>query len=138
VHPTPLYKGGGGPRRRDPQHIPRALLHGLLPPPPWCIGPCFGHRHLPLSLPRGLPKGCAGDGNHHRKMLSCCGVSGSLFQSLYFHISAGNRVLGVIVVVVRVRVREGAARAVPESLCQDLHDLEVRYVIFDSKACARA
>jgi hypothetical protein len=39
-------------------------------------------------------------------------------------------------VAVRVQVREGAARAVPESLLEDLHDLEVGYVIFDSNACA--
>jgi hypothetical protein len=47
-------------------------------------------RPLPLSLPRGLPKGCVGDGNHHCDMSSCCGVYGSLFQSLYFRISVGN------------------------------------------------
>jgi hypothetical protein len=51
-------------------------------------------------------------------------------QSLYFHILARNGVPGVIVVAVRVRVHGGAARAVPESLCQDLHDLEVGYVVF--------
>jgi hypothetical protein len=39
-------------------------------------------------------------------------------------------------VAVCVRVREGAARAVPESLLQDLHDLEVSYIIFIDNACA--
>jgi hypothetical protein len=42
------------------------------------------------------------------------------------------------VVAIRVRVRGGAARAVPESLLQDLYDLEVGYVIFDSNAIAGA
>jgi hypothetical protein len=34
------------------------------------------------------------------------------------------------VIVIRVRVRGGVVRAVPESLLQDLHDLEVDYVVF--------
>jgi hypothetical protein len=42
------------------------------------------------------------------------------------------------VVVVRVRVQGGAARVVPESLLQDLHDLEVGYVVFTVNACAGA
>jgi hypothetical protein len=41
-------------------------------------------------------------------------------------------------VAVCVRVRGGAARAVPESLLQDLHDLEVSYVVFIVNACVRA
>jgi hypothetical protein len=41
-------------------------------------------------------------------------------------------------VAIRVRVHGGAARAVPESLLQDLHDLEVGYVIFIVNACAGA
>jgi hypothetical protein len=36
-------------------------------------------------------------------------------------------------VVVRVRVHIGAARAMPESLLQDLHDLEVSYVVDTSQ-----
>jgi hypothetical protein len=40
------------------------------------------------------------------------------------------------VIIVRVRVRGGAARAVLESLLQDLHDLEVGYVVFIVNACA--
>jgi hypothetical protein len=95
-------------------------------------------RPLPLSLPRGLPKGCVGEGNDHRCTPSCCGVSGSLSKVVYFRISARNGVSGVIVVAVRVRVRGGVARAVPESLLQDLHDLEVGYVVFIVNACARA
>jgi hypothetical protein len=71
-------------------------------------------------------------------MPSCCGVSGSLSKAVYFRISAGNGVLGVIVVAVHMRVRGGAARAVPESLLQDLHDLEVGYVVFIINACAGA
>jgi hypothetical protein len=51
---------------------------------------------------------------------------------------AGNGVPGVIVVVVHVRVRGGAAHAVPKSLLQDLHDLEVGYVVFIVNACAGA
>jgi hypothetical protein len=42
------------------------------------------------------------------------------------------------VVAVRVRVRGGAVRPVPESLRQDLRGLEVAYVVFDSNACAGA
>jgi hypothetical protein len=38
------------------------------------------------------------------------------------------------VVAVHVRVCGGAARAVPESLLQDLHDLEVGYVVFIDNA----
>jgi hypothetical protein len=100
--------------------------------------PSPGRRPLPLSLPRGLPKGCVGDGNHHYDTPSCCGVSGSLSKAVYFRISAGNGVPGVIVVAVRVRVRGGAARVVPELVLQDHHDLEVGYVIFIANACARA
>jgi hypothetical protein len=39
------------------------------------------------------------------------------------------------VVSVHVRVRGGAARAVPELLLQDLHDLEVGYIVFIVNAC---
>jgi hypothetical protein len=42
------------------------------------------------------------------------------------------------VVAVRVRVRGGAAHAVPESLLQDLHDLEFGYVVFIVNAYAGA
>jgi hypothetical protein len=59
-------------------------------------------------------------------------------KAVYFHILAGNGVPGVIVVVVHVRVRGGAAHAVPKSLLQDLHDLEVGYVVFIVNACAGA
>jgi hypothetical protein len=71
-------------------------------------------------------------------MQSCCGVSESLSKAIYFRILAGNGVLGVIVVAVRVRVHGGAARAVRELLLQDLHDLEVGYVVFIVNACVGA
>jgi hypothetical protein len=45
---------------------------------------------------------------------------------------------GVIVIVVRVRVCGGASRAVPESLLQDLHDLEIGYIVFIAIACVGA
>jgi hypothetical protein len=61
-----------------------------------------------------------------------------MFQSLYFLISVGNGVPGVIVVAVHVCVCGGAARAVPELLRQVLYDLEVGYDVFDSNACAGA
>jgi hypothetical protein len=48
------------------------------------------------------------------------------------------KVPGVIVVAVHVRVHGGAARAVLKSLLQDLHDLEVGYVVFIVNACAGA
>jgi hypothetical protein len=35
-----------------------------------------------------------------------------------------------------VRVQVHAARVVPKSLLQDLHDLEVGYVVFIVNACA--
>jgi hypothetical protein len=137
VHPSPLYKGGS--------QEERCTTHPTSPPPWPPPTTSLVRRPLfwpppstSLSLPRGLPKGCVGDGNHHRDTPLCCGVSGSLFQSLYFRILAGNGVPGVIVVALRVRVRGGAARAVPESLLQDLHDLEVGYVVFNSNACAGA
>jgi hypothetical protein len=40
--------------------------------------------------------------------------------------------------VVNSFTRGGVARAVPESLLQDLHDLEVGYVVFIVNACAGA
>jgi hypothetical protein len=76
-------------RRGEQNAIPRASSMASsyhLPGAPAPSGPS----PLPLSLPRGLLKGCVGDGNHHRDTSSCCRVSGSLFQSLYFRISAGN------------------------------------------------
>jgi hypothetical protein len=50
-------------------------------------------------------------------------VFGSLSKSVYFRISAGNGVPGVIVVAIRVQVRGGDTRVVPDSLLQDLYDL---------------
>jgi hypothetical protein len=71
-------------------------------------------------------------------MASCCRVSRSLFKAIYFRISDGNGVSGVIVVAVHMRVRGGAARVVPELLLQDLHDLEVVYIVFIDNACTGA
>jgi hypothetical protein len=51
---------------------------------------------------------------------------------------AGSGILGVIVIVIRVQVHGATAHAVPESLLQDLHDLEVGYIIFIVNACAGA
>jgi hypothetical protein len=53
-------------------------------------------------------------------------------------ILAKSRIPGVIVIAVRVQVCGGATRAVPESLLQDLYDLEVGYVVYIVKACAGA
>jgi hypothetical protein len=50
-------------------------------------------------------------------------------------ILAGSGISEVIVIVVRVRVCEGAGRVSLESLIQDLHDLEVGYI---NNACAGA
>jgi hypothetical protein len=50
----------------------------------------------------------------------------------------GSGIPGVIVIAVRVRVCGGVVRAVPESLLQYLHDLEVGYVIFIVNAYAVA
>jgi hypothetical protein len=51
-------------------------------------------------------------------------------------ILAGSGILGVIVIAIQVRVHRGTARAVLELLLQDLHDLEVGYVVFIVNACA--
>jgi hypothetical protein len=53
-------------------------------------------------------------------------------------ILAGSGIPGVIVIAVRLRVRRDAARVAPESLLQDLHNLEVGYVVFIVNACAGA
>jgi hypothetical protein len=53
-------------------------------------------------------------------------------------ILAGMGIPGVIVIAIRVRVRRGAAHVAPESLLQELHDLEVGYVVFIVNACAGA
>jgi hypothetical protein len=137
VHPSPLYKG---PPWRKSQYTnstsPSSTASSYhLPIAP---APALAAALASLSLPRGSQKGCVGDENHHRDTPSCCRVSRSLFEILYFRISAGNGVPGVIMVAVRVRVCGGAACAVLESLLQDFHDLEVGYVVFDSNACAGA
>jgi hypothetical protein len=138
VHPSPLYKGEGSHEEEmhNTSHEPLHLASSYhLPGAPASSWP---PPSASLSLPRGLPKGCVGDENHHRCMPSCCGVSGSLSKAVYFRISTGNGVPGVVMVAVRLRVRGGSAGAVPESLLQDLHDLEVGYVVFIVNACAGA
>jgi hypothetical protein len=52
--------------------------------------------------------------------------------------SAGSEIPEVIVITVRVQVHGGAAHVAPESLLQDLHNLEVSYVVFIVNACAGA
>jgi hypothetical protein len=41
-------------------------------------------------------------------------------------------------ITVRVQLHGGAACVAPESLLQDLHDLEVGYIVFIVNACAGA
>jgi hypothetical protein len=41
-------------------------------------------------------------------------------------------------ITIRVELHGGAARVAPESLLQDLHDLEVGYIVFIINACAGA
>jgi hypothetical protein len=83
--PSPLYKGGSQEERTQHQSMrppPRPpSTSSLVRRPPLVRCPL----RLSPSLPCGLPKGCVGDGNHHRDTLSYCGVSGSMFQSLYFY-----------------------------------------------------
>jgi hypothetical protein len=50
-------------------------------------------------------------------------------------ILAGIGILGVIMIAIRVRVRGGSTRVAPDSLLQDLDDLEVGYVVFIINAC---
>jgi hypothetical protein len=121
VHPSPLYKRGSQEEEiHNTSHEPSSTASSY---------------HLLVRQPS---PGCIGDGNHHRDTPSCCGVFRSLSKAIYFRISAGNGVPRVIVVVVHVRVHGGAAHVVPESLLQDLHDLEVGYVVFIVNAFAGA
>jgi hypothetical protein len=57
---------------------------------------------------------------------------------VYYRISAGTGIPEVIMVAVRVRVFRGAARVMSESLLQDLHNLEVGYIVFIINACVGA
>jgi hypothetical protein len=57
---------------------------------------------------------------------------------VYYRISAGTGIPEVIMVAVRVRVFGGAARVMSESLLQDLHNLEVGYIVFIINACVGA
>jgi hypothetical protein len=82
VHPHRLYKGV--PQERRTTQVTRAPpplaahLHILV-----CRPPLAAALH-PLPLPHGLPKGCAGGRSHHRCTPSCCGVSGSVSNAIYF------------------------------------------------------
>jgi hypothetical protein len=119
VHPSPYIRrplGGGDntPVFREPIFL-AASYHLPSRRPPLAIV------LYPLLLLCGLPKGCVGEGNHHRCMPSWCRVFGSLSKAVYFHISAGTGIPRIIVVAVRVRVRGGATRVTPESLLQVLH-----------------
>jgi hypothetical protein len=91
-----------------------------------------------FSLSCGLPKGCVVARLHHRCTPSCCGVSGFGPTLSTSAISAGLEIPEVIMITVRVQVWRGAARVAPESLLQDLHYLEVGYVVFIVNACAGA
>jgi hypothetical protein len=143
---VPWWRGKGAPPPHYIKGVPRGEMYNT-PHEPFSTAssydllvhwPSLGRRPLPLSPSRGHPKGYVGDENYHCDTSSCCGVSGSVSKAVYFHILAGNGVLGVIMVAIRVRVCGGAAHAVSKSLLQDLHDLEVGYVIFIVNACAGA
>jgi hypothetical protein len=89
----------------------------MISSPSWCAA----HIHLsPVSLSRGLPKGCVGARQHHRCTPSWCRVSGSRSKPCTSAISAGSEILGFIMITVRVWVRGGAARVAPELLHQVL------------------
>jgi hypothetical protein len=113
--PSSLYKEGA-PGEDNTQLIPRvslplaATLHLL------AIG------HLSLSVPCGLPKGCVGE----RDLTTTARRLAVEFPDpcpmpCTSAILVGSGILGVIVIVVRVRVRRGVARAVQESFLQDLY-----------------
>jgi hypothetical protein len=134
VHPSPLYKGGprgGGGHTTDPTSLGAPPPFGRCPPPSW-----QPTTSTSLSIPRGLPKGCSGWISHHHCTPSCYGVSGFCPTPSTSAILAGLGILEVIVIAIRVRVHRGAARVAPESLLQDLRDLEVCYVILIVNACA--
>jgi hypothetical protein len=77
--PPPLYKEGGlGEESTTQLHEP------LLPWTPPSTSTWPPTTSTSLSLPRGLPKGCVGGISHHRCTPSCCGVSGSLSNAIYF------------------------------------------------------
>jgi hypothetical protein len=53
-------------------------------------------------------------------------------------ILVGTEIPGVIVIAVHVQVCGGGAHVAPESLLQDLHELEVGYIVFIVNTCAGA
>jgi hypothetical protein len=131
VHPSPYIKRGarrGEHNTTSRAHPPldAALLLYTWPPA----------TSTSLSLPRGLMKGCVGGRSHQaacRRVVEFLDPCPTPSTSA---ILARTGILGVIVIAVHVRVCGGAARATPESLLQDLHDLEVGYFVFIVNACA--
>jgi hypothetical protein len=136
VHPHRLYKGS--PRRGGTHKFHEPLL----PWPPtstsWCTG-LPGPPPSTLFLSRVASRTATHVGDH--TIAACCLAAEFLDpcpMPSTTAILAGTGILGVIVIVVRVRVRGGAARVASESLLQGLHDLEVGYVVFIVNACAGA
>jgi hypothetical protein len=85
--PSPLYKGG---LRRRSMHNISTSLRALLSSS-WCTA----HLHLsPISLSRGLLKGCVGARQHHRCMPSCCGFPNSIQSHLLPQSRLDRRFLG--------------------------------------------
>jgi hypothetical protein len=130
--PPPYINGAPREERNTQFHEPSSTW------PPSSTSLAASHLHLPSSIPRGLPKGWVGGRSHHRCTPSCCGVSGSHPKPSTSAILVGSGIPGVIVITVRVRVRGGAAHVAAELLFQDLHDLEVVYIVFIANACAGA
>jgi hypothetical protein len=129
VHLSTAYiKGAHGEESTQLIHKPlpfqAALLHFLAAGLPWPPPSTF----LTLAWP---PEGL----RRRRRITTATHRRATEFPH---PCSAGSGILGVIVIAVRVRVRGGAARVVPKSLLQDLHDLEVGYVVFIINACAGA
>jgi hypothetical protein len=90
------------------------------------------------AMTESAHRGCIGSRLRHRCTPSCYGVSGFRPIPSTSTISAGSEILEVIVIAVRVQVRGGATCVVPESLLQDLRDIEVGYIVFIVNACAGA
>jgi hypothetical protein len=102
-------------------------LSSLWPPPSTSLA--AGHLHLPLSLLRGLLKGLRRLGISPPLHAVVCGVSRFRPTPSTSAILARSGIPEVIVIAVRVRVR---------GVLQDLHDLEVGYVVFIVNGCAGA
>jgi hypothetical protein len=134
--PPAYVKGGLGEENTQLIHEPlpslAAHLHLLATNLPWLPPSTF---LTPVWPPKGLRRrrGITTAARRHAAEFSepCLKPSTSA-------ILARSGILGVIVITVRVRVRGGATRAVSELLLQDLHDLEVDYVVFIVNACVGA